>query len=122
MEITSNHQKNHVIFSIKGNLHQKVGDQTLKLAIQDYIENDIVYFGFDFSETTYFNSAIVNLLFYCYKQVFSRNGTISLIAPNFNQEEALRLVGIHKISSIYSSEEDFVKDIEIKKSEGSFRF
>jgi anti-anti-sigma factor len=64
------------------------------------------------AKVTYLDSGALNVLIYCHNTLRKKNGALTLIEPNEYVRDVLEVVGLNKLVKIYSTEEEFVNEIQ----------
>ncbi len=116
MELKIHEETDTAIFHLKGEVGRKDVFRSLQTAIQSCIDKGICFIGFNLSETLFFDTGIINLFYFSYKETLSRNGKIGFIDPSPFASEIIHAARLNQIGSIYFSDEEFLLQDKSKTS------
>ena len=109
MEMLQREVNGILILSPKGNLdfnHATSFQETAALLIEKGAKKVLI----DFSELSFISSAGLRVLIVLTKLLQQKNGTLALSSMNEQISEVFSISGFHKLFSIYSSEEEALKN------------
>ncbi len=115
MEWRVEKNKNLALFYLQGDIDRREDTQILKNVIRQCLDEKIIFFGFNLSQVSYFDSGAVNLFHFCHKQIVPFNGKIGFIGFNYHLTESMKLIGLQAIGTFYISDEDFVSEVKAKE-------
>ncbi len=112
MNISEREKNTFHVIDIKGKINRLKDSVNLKSIFNELLVKGIRNIALNLKNVTYLDSGALNVIIYTYNSLAKEKGTLVLIAPNEYVRDVLDVVGLNKILTIYSSEEDFEHDKE----------
>lgn len=106
--------KNYINLKLKGELIDKNQAQPLIDKIDEYIQNNIVYFIFDMHELKYLNSSGLNMLIQIFTKARNNNGEVVLYNLNKKINELILVTKLHTIFKITENQKEALKELNLK--------
>ncbi len=113
MNISEREKNTFHVIDIKGKINRLKDSVNLKSVFNELLAKGIRNIALNLKNVTYLDSGALNVIIYTYNSLAKEKGTLVLIAPNEYVRDVLDVVGLNKILTIYSTEEDFEHDKEI---------
>jgi anti-anti-sigma factor len=107
MDIAGRDRNKFRIIDISGKIDRLKDSIVLKSQINTLIEKNHLNVALNLSKVTYLDSGALNVIIYCHNTLKKLNGKLVLIEPNEYVQDVLDVVGLTKVVSIYSTEEEF---------------
>ncbi|MBN1130842.1 MAG: STAS domain-containing protein [Chitinispirillaceae bacterium] len=108
MDLGGREKGNHSIIDIAGKIDRLKDSIVLKSYINTLIEKERLFIAINLSEVTYLDSGALNVLIYSHNTLVKKGGSLALIEPNEYVRDVLEVVGLNKLVTIYSNEEEFL--------------
>lgn len=110
MDISEREKNTFHVIDIKGKINRLKDSVNLKSVFNELLAKGIRNIALNLKNVTYLDSGALNVIIYTYNSLAKEKGTLVLIAPNEYVRDVLDVVGLNKILTIYSTEEDFEHD------------
>jgi anti-anti-sigma factor len=107
MNIGGRQRNRYDIIDVVGKIDRLKDSIVLKSYINSLLEKDSAFIALNLSEVTYLDSGALNVLIYCHNALKKNDGALAIIEPNEYVRDVLEVVGLHKLVTIYSTEEEF---------------
>jgi anti-anti-sigma factor len=114
MDIGGREKSNFHIIDVVGKIDRLKDSIVLKSYINTLLEKNAHSVALNLAQVTYLDSGALNVLIYCHNALKKKGGCLVLIEPNEYVRDVLEVVGLNKLVTIYSSEEEF--DNELQKA------
>lgn len=101
----------HVI-DVIGKIDRLKDSIVLRSYVNSLIEKKCAAVALNLSLVTYMDSGALNVLIYCQNALKKSAGTFAVIAPNEYVNDVLKVVGLDKVVTIYSTEGDFENECQ----------
>ena len=110
MKLKSKTRGKYTIITVYHSL-KVISDLTeLHITIEKYLKENIKYIAVNFSDATYLYSGAISVLITCYRMIKEKGGNLCIIEPHQRILELLTQMNIDSLISIYSSEDDLIKE------------
>jgi len=100
------------IIDVIGKIDRLKDSIVLRSYINSLIEKECTAVALNLSLVTYMDSGALNVLIYCYNTLKKNNGKFALIEPNEYVNDVLKVVGLNKLVTIYSTEGEFENECQ----------
>jgi anti-anti-sigma factor len=107
MDLGGREKGKFYIIDIVGKIDRLKDSIVLKSYINTLIEKEQAFIAINLSEVTYLDSGALNVLIYSHNTLTKKSGRLVLIEPNEYVRDVLDVVGLNKLVTIYSNEEEF---------------
>ena len=107
MDLGGREKGKYFIIDIVGKIDRLKDSIVLKSYINTLIEKEQAFIAINLSEVTYLDSGALNVLIYSHNTLAKKSGRLVLIEPNEYVRDVLEVVGLNKLVTIYSNEEEF---------------
>ncbi|MDR0307174.1 MAG: STAS domain-containing protein [Chitinispirillales bacterium] len=107
MDIGGREKRGFHIIDVVGKIDRLKDSIVLKSYMNSLIGKKIVRVALNLSQVTYMDSGALNVLLYCHNALKKNGGNLVLIELNEYVRDVLEVVGLTKIVTIYSTEEEF---------------
>jgi anti-anti-sigma factor len=112
MEIGGREISKYHIIDIIGKIDRLKDSIILKSYINTLLEKNALFIAMDLAQVTYLDSGALNVLIYCHNTLKKKSGNLVLIEPNEYVRDVLEVVGLNKLVTIYSTEQEFENDLQ----------
>ncbi|MBD3345818.1 MAG: STAS domain-containing protein [Chitinivibrionales bacterium] len=106
MNIESDIKNGYHVFRIKEDLDADADLSVLKEMIREKVDQNASHIALVFTEGTYFYSATISVLVQCLGIVKEQAGELAIVQPNEGIQDTLRLTGLARLITIFSSENE----------------
>lgn len=110
MNISPSEYKNYQVVELVGKIDRLKDSIVLKSHINGLLDKGSHLVALDLSKVTYLDSGALNVLIYAHNALKKRDGSLVLIQPNEYVKDVLEVVGLDKLVTIYTSDEEFRDD------------
>lgn len=110
MEISGRQKKKFEVVDIIGKVDRLKDSIVLKSHVNTLIEKNRLNVALNLSKVTYLDSGALNVIIYCHNTLKKMGGKLVLIEPNEYVKDVLDVVGLTKVVSIFTTEEEFEHD------------
>ena len=95
------------VIHIIGNISPDVGSKLIEETITELIEKGHHHFVFNLEKVTYLDSSGIGIFIHCLCDVKENEGSLQIIAEENQVYEVLSLVGVDRLITIYTTEDEF---------------
>lgn len=110
MDIGGRENNKFSIIDVVGKIDRLKDSIILKSYINTLLEKNVKKIALNLSQVTYLDSGALNVLIYCHNTLKKRDGVLVIIEPNEYVKDVFDVVGLNKLVTIYSTEEEFEHD------------
>jgi anti-anti-sigma factor len=107
MDIGKREKNGFQVIDVVGKINRLKDSIVLKSFINTIVEKEAQKVALNLAKVTYLDSGALNVLIYCHNTLSRKDGVLVLIEPNEYVRDVLEVVGLDKLVTIYSTEEDF---------------
>ena len=100
------------IVDVIGKIDRLKDSIVLKSYVNSLIEKKCTAVALNLSLVTYMDSGALNVLIYCHNALKKSGGRFALIEPNEYVKDVLKVVGLNKVVTIYSTEGKFQNECQ----------
>jgi anti-anti-sigma factor len=111
MEVSVRDKGTFKIVDVVGKIDRLKDSITLKSYINTLLDEGVQKLALNLSQVTYLDSGALNVFIFSNNALKKGNGDMCLIEPNEYVMDVLEVVGLTKLITVFSTEEDFEKNL-----------
>jgi anti-sigma B factor antagonist len=112
MDIGGREKNGYRIIDVVGKIDRLKDSMALKAHLGSIIENGVLRLALNLADVTYLDSGALNVLIHCQNMLEKRGSGLILISPGEYVSDVLNIVGIDRLITIYSTEEEFENEVQ----------
>ncbi|MFP4164003.1 MAG: STAS domain-containing protein [Chitinispirillaceae bacterium] len=112
MDIGGREKLGFHIVDVVGKIDRLKDSIVLKSYINSLLEKGVLNVALNLAQVTYLDSGALNVLIYCQNALKKNGGVLVLIEPNEYVRDVLEVVGLNKLVTIYTTEEEFENEVK----------
>ena len=109
MQLSTKIINNYLIVTLKGELDHHTSEDARKKIDQQYYNNNLLNMVLDLRRLNFMDSSGIGLIMGRYKICKERQGNISIVSTSSYMDRILKMSGLLKLVSIYSTIDEAIK-------------